>query len=80
MTKNGKRYCDRCKKEMPKLRSEGSNVHDVLSLGWKTKTGTVMGTRKDICSDCMDILDEFLQGEQARTKAILFLKEMEKAS
>ena len=63
MTKNGKRYCDRCKKEMPKLRVEGSNVHDVLSLGWKTKTGTVMGTRKDICSDCMDLLDEFLQGE-----------------
>lgn len=73
MTKNGKRYCDRCKKEMPKLRAEGSNVHDVLSLGWKTKTGTVMGTRKDICSDCMDLLDEFLQGEQTRTKALLFL-------
>lgn len=48
---------------MPKLRAEGSNPHDVLSLGWKTKTGTVMGTRKDMCSDCMDKLDEFLSGK-----------------
>ena len=64
MTKSGKRYCDRCKKPMPKIREEGSNVHDLLSLGWKTKTGTVMGTRKDICSECMDELDEFLSGKQ----------------
>lgn len=63
MTKSGKRYCDRCKKQMPKLREEGSNIHDVLSLGWKTKTGTVMSARKDICSDCMDLIDELLSGE-----------------
>ena len=63
MTKSGKRYCDRCKKQMPKFREEGSNIHDVLSLGWKTKSGTVMSARKDICSDCMDIIDELLSGE-----------------
>lgn len=62
-TKGGKRYCDRCKKHMPKLREEESNPHDLLALGWKTKTGSVMGKSKDICSDCMDLLDEFLSGE-----------------
>ncbi len=80
MTKSGKRYCDRCKNQMPKLREEGSNIHDVLSLGWKTKSGTVMSARKDICSDCMDLIDELLSGEQARTEEILFGKEMAKAS
>lgn len=63
MQKNGKRYCDRCKEPMPMLREENSNIHDIISLGWKTKTGTVMHKRKDICTSCMDLLDEFLQGE-----------------
>ena len=63
MYKDGKRYCDKCKKRMPTLREEGSNAHDVLCLGYKTSTGTVLSRRKDICTHCMDELDEFLSGE-----------------
>lgn len=62
-TKNGKRYCDVCKKEMPKLRAEDSNPHDLLALGWKTKTGSTMGKNKDVCSSCMDLIDELLSGK-----------------
>lgn len=60
MTKNKKRYCDRCGNEMPKIAPPENNPHDILKLGWKTNSGTTMNVTKDICTNCMDLLDEFL--------------------
>ena len=62
MIKGKKRYCDRCKTEMPMIHPEGNNDHDIVGLGWKTKSGSIMDVKKDLCTDCMDMLDEFLQG------------------
>lgn len=66
MVKNKKRYCDRCKNEMPMLIDFDNpklNPHDVLSLGYKTRSGKTMNKNYDICSDCMDIIDELLSGQ-----------------
>lgn len=65
MTKNKKRYCDRCKAEMPlvlDLSQVNINPHDILSLGFKTKTGRTLNKNYDLCQNCMNLVDELLQG------------------
>jgi hypothetical protein len=63
MIKNKVRYCDRCKKEMPSvldLSQVGINPHDILSLGFKTKTGRTLNKNYDLCQDCMTAVEEVL--------------------
>jgi hypothetical protein len=68
MIKNKKRYCDRCRAEMPMIAPDDNNPHDIIKLGWKTRTGSVMNVTKDICTDCMDLVDELLSGEPITTE------------
>lgn len=66
MTKNKKRYCDGCNKEMPKLLDFSDpeiNPHDLLALGFKTKTGKTINKTYDLCSNCMDLVDELLRAK-----------------
>lgn len=66
MIKNKVRYCDRCKTEMPALidfSDQDINPHDILGLGFKTKTGKTINKTYDLCSDCMGLIDELLSGE-----------------
>lgn len=58
-----KRVCDRCGKEMPDLidlTNPDVNPHDILCLGFKTKTGRTMNESYNLCQDCMDKVDELL--------------------
>lgn len=66
MIKNKKRYCDRCKNEMPMLidfSQQDINPHDIISQGRKTKSGKAFDKNYDLCKGCMDLLDEFLSGK-----------------
>ena len=59
MKKSGKTYCDRCKKEI--VKTEQSNVHDIISMGFHVGNCQVINWRKDICSDCADEFDKWYE-------------------
>lgn len=66
MTKNKKRYCDICKEPMPMtidFSAPDAPTHDIISLGYKTKSGKVMNKNYDVCASCMAQVDELLSGE-----------------
>lgn len=70
MIKSKKRYCDICKEEMPMyidFNNPNSNPHDIISVGFKTKSGRTMNKNYDVCSNCMGLIDELLSGQQAGT-------------
>lgn len=63
MIKKNKRYCDRCKKPIPMVKDltqTDINPHDILSLGFRSKTGRVLNKNYDLCDDCMDKVEEVL--------------------
>lgn len=66
MIKKNIRYCDRCKKEIPTvldLTQKDIIPRDILSLGYKTKTGRTIKDSYDVCQDCMSLIYELLQSE-----------------
>jgi hypothetical protein len=62
MTKKGIRYCDKCgvKLELIDFTQQDINPHDIVTLGYKTKTGRVLNKNYDLCKEHMDVLDEYL--------------------
>lgn len=62
MIKNKKRYCDKCGKELQLIdfTQPDINPHDILCLGFKTKTGRTINKTYDLCSTCMDQIDAVL--------------------
>ena len=67
MVKGKKRTCDICKTEMPMqidFTQLDAPSHDILSLGYKTKSGKAMNKNYDVCASCMDKVNELLSGEQ----------------
>ena len=78
--KGKKRYCDVCKQEMPMyidFTQQDINPHDLLTLGFKTKSGRTMNKNYDVCRTCMDQIDVILSGQQNSTSSVLFDKEVE---
>ena len=78
--KKNKRYCDVCKQEMPMyidFSAPDLNHHDLISLGFKTKSGKTMNKSYDVCSSCMDQVDVVLRGQQNSTSGLLQDEEME---
>ena len=79
MVKGKKRTCDICKNEMPmyiNFEDPDANPHDLISLGYKTKSGRTINKNYDVCSSCMSQIDELLSGESLRAKAFLFGEEV----
>ena len=72
--KGKKRTCDVCKQEMPMYIDFDDpvlNHHDLISLGFKTKSGRTMNKNYDVCSSCMDQIDVILRGQQNSTSEVL---------
>lgn len=66
MIKGKKRTCDICKDEMPMLidfENPKAPSYDILSLGYKTKSGKAMKKNYDVCAVCMEKIDELLSGQ-----------------
>lgn len=66
MIKGKKRTCDICKSEMPMtidFSDPAAPTHDIVSLGYKTKSGKAMNKNYDVCAVCMEKVDELLSGE-----------------
>lgn len=66
MVKGKKRTCDICKDEMPMLidfENPEAPSYDIISLGYKTKSGKAMKKNYDVCAVCMEKIDELLSGQ-----------------
>jgi hypothetical protein len=63
MKKSGKRYCDRCKAEIPKEKQTTDNVHDIIKLGFYVGSCQTMNWAKDMCTDCADEFDKWWKNE-----------------
>lgn len=57
MKKNNKRYCDRCKAEIPAEKGKDDNVHDVIKMGFYVGNCQTINWSKDICTTCADEFD-----------------------
>lgn len=69
--KGKKRTCDVCNNEMPMyidFNDPNINHHDLLTLGFKTKSGRTLNKNYDVCSSCMDQIDVVLSGQQNGTE------------
>lgn len=68
MTKKKKRYCDKCGAELQLIdfSQQDINPHDIVSLGFKTKTGQTMNKTYDFCKECMDEVDVVLNTKVTR--------------
>ena len=78
--KGKKRTCDVCKQEMPMyidFTDPDINPHDLISLGFKTKSGRTMNKNYDVCSSCMDQIDVILRGQSHGTSSVLLDEEVE---
>ena len=60
--KLGKRFCDRCHKELTE-RKYDENPHDLIMLGWK-KEGLTISKRYDVCRECADEFDQWMNCAQ----------------
>lgn len=60
--KETKIKCDRCGAEIESATFE-QNIHNLIMLGWRTKSGTVTNERYDICTDCADSFAEWIKGK-----------------
>lgn len=63
MKKSGKRFCDRCKAEIPKEKQTTDNVHDIIKLGFYVGSCQTMNWAKDMCTDCADEFDKWWKNE-----------------
>ena len=83
MSVKGKtRKCDVCKQVMPMyidFSDPDVNPHDLISLGFKTKSGRTMNKNYDVCSSCMDKVDVILSGESTTTGEVLSESEVEES-
>ena len=66
MTKKKIRYCDRCKKEMPKLLDFTEDIipFDLITKGYKTSNGRTSLETKDICQECYAEFESWLAGNE----------------
>lgn len=80
--KGKKRTCDICKAQMPMyidFEDPDVNPHDLLSLGFKNKSGRIMNKNYDVCSSCMSKIDVVLSGQSNTTSEVLLESEVEES-
>ena len=68
MVKKKIRYCDVCGNEMPTLLDFDDPTiipYDIVSLGYKTKSGKLMRESFDVCQDCIEVVNELLSGSKS---------------